>query len=147
MVCDNENNCIHVFTTELKYVRQIGSPGKGPGQFDGIQDISSDQHGNLYVSDYSNSCIQVLSNDGEFKCVLSSDENKLSGPCGVCVAGQYVYVAGWSNHNISVFTTEGAYVTSFGHKEGDFENPWGVCIDKDGLVYVCNFNNKRIQII
>ena len=148
MVCDNKNNCIHVFTTELKYVRQIGSPGRDPGEFHYIQDISSDQHGNLYVSDHSDSRIQVLSNGGEFKCVLSSDE--LSAPCGVCVAGQYVYVAGWKSHNISVFTTEGAYVTSFGHKgrnEGNFKNSWGVCVDKDGLVYVCDFNNKRIQII
>ena len=144
MVCDKKKNCIQVFTTELKYVRQIGSPGKGPGQFSRIQDISSDQHGNLYVSDYLDSHIQVLSNGGESKCVLSSDKNKLSRPCGVCVAGQYVYVADGNSQNISVFTTEGACVTSFGHRgsnEGDFEDPGG----KDGFVYVCDFNNKRIQ--
>ena len=61
-----------------------------------------------------------------------------------------MYVADWDNCNISVFTTEGACVTSFGHLgsvDGAFENPWGVCVDKDGLVYVCDFSNKRITII
>ena len=61
-----KNNCIHVFTTALKYVRQIGSPGKGPGELSDIEDISSDKHGNLYVSDHLNFRIQVLSNNGEY---------------------------------------------------------------------------------
>ena len=150
MVCDDENHCIHVYTTELKYVRQIGSPGKAPGQFSDIVDISSDQHGNLYVCDYFNSCIVVLSNSGEFLHLIdSSGVIKLRCPCGVCVAGQYVYVADWDKHNISVFTTEGAYVTSFGHRgsnEGDFKCPLGVCVDKDGFVYVSDFSNHKVQI-
>ena len=87
-----------------------------------LNDISSDPHGNLYVSDYKNSCIRIFSSDGESLYSLGC-ENKLSGPCGVCVAGQYVYVAGWNSHNISVFTTEGAYVTLFGR----FKHPLGVC--------------------
>ena len=88
MACDDKNDCIHVYTTELKYIRRIGSPGKGPGQFNGIEDISSDQHGNLYVSDYGNSRIQVLNNGGEFLRLLGCDVNgmnRLSGPSGVCV--------------------------------------------------------------
>ena len=153
MVCDHRNDCIHVYTTELDYVRQIGSHGKNPGKFNGIRDISSDEHSNLYVSDYRNSRIQVLSNGGEFLRSFGCDENgvnKLNGPCGVCVAGQYVYVANWNNHNVSVFTTEGVYVTSFGgqwgNNEGDFNNPWGVCVDRDGFVYVCDYKNHRIQV-
>ena len=152
MVCDCKNDCIHVYTTELDYVRQIGSHGKDPGKFDGIRDISSDEHSNLYVSDSDNSRIQVLSNGGEFLRSFGCDENgvnKLNVPRGVCVAGQYVYVVNWSNHNVSVFTTEGAYVTSFGQKgssKGDFKYPWGVCVDGDGFVYVCDNDNVRIQV-
>ena len=152
MVCDSKNDCIQVYTTELDYVRQIGSHGKDPGKFNGIRDISSDEHSNLYVSDYRNSRIQVLSNGGEFLRSFGCDENgvnKLNGPSGVCVAGQYVYVGDWSNHNVSVFTTEGVYVASFGQEgsnKGDFKNPWGVCVDRNGFVYVCDCNNHRIQV-
>ena len=152
MVCDDRNNCIHVYTTELDYVRQIGSRGKDPGKFDGIRNISSDEHSNLYVSERYNSCIQVFSNGGEFLRSFGCDENgvnKLNVPCGVCVAGQYVYVVNRYNHNVSVFTTEGVYVTSFGQKgsnEGDLKFPWGVCVDRDGFVYVCDHDNVRIQV-
>ena len=153
MVCDSENDCIHVYTTELDYVRQIGSHGIDPGKFYSIHDISSDEHSNLYVSESRESRrIQVFSNRGEFLRSFGRDENgvnKLNRPCGVCVAGQYVYVANRYNHNISVFTTEGAYVTSFGQwglSEGDFMNPWGVCVDGGGFVYVCDYNNNRIQV-
>ena len=152
MVCDNKNDCIHVYTTELDYVRQIGSHGKDPGKFNGIRDISSDEHSNLYVSESRNSRIQVLSNGGEFLRSFGRDENgvnKLNWPCGVCVAGQYVYVANYNNHNVSVFTTEGAYVTSLGQggsSKGDFKHPWGVCVDGDGFVYVCDHDNHRIQV-
>ena len=151
MACDFKNNHIHVYTTKLEYIRQIGSPGTGPGQFNGIEDISSDQHGNLYVSDYFNSRIQVLDNGGKFLRLFDDNGNGLamSGPCGVRVAGQYVYVVDWNNHDISVFTTEGVYVTSFGQwggEVGDFDNPWGVFVDKEGFVYVCDYCNNRIQI-
>ena len=149
MVCDSENDCIHVYTTELQYVRKIGSHGDAPGKFNHIRDISSDENGNLYVSDHRNnySRIQVLSNGGEFLHLFGCD--RVRGPRGVSVAGQYVYVANWNNHDISVFTTMGEYVTSFGQwgsNEGDFKHPWGVCVDQDGFVYVCDNWNQRIQI-
>ena len=147
MVCDNGRKRIHVYTTDLEYVKQIGSQGKNPGEFKYIRDISSDQHGNLYVSDRDSSCVHVLSNGGEFLRSFGCDENgvnKLKYPYGVCVDGQYVYVSDDSNHNVSVFNTEGAYVTSFG--QGDFFYPNGVCIDKDGFVFICDNENSRIQI-
>ena len=75
--------------------------------------------------------------------------NKLSGPWGVCVAGQYVYVGDWRNHNVSVFTTEEVYVTSFGREgssEGDLKGPRGLCVDEDVLVCVSDSDNHRIQV-
>ena len=106
----------------------------------------------MYVSDYYNSRIQVLNNSGEFLRSFGCDGtgvNKLSGPCGVSVAGGYVYVVDYKYHNVSVYTTEGAYVSSFGQKgsnKGDFNRPWGVCVSRDGFVYVCDQLNHRIQI-
>ncbi len=99
-----------------------------------------------------NSRIHVLSNGGEYLRSFGCDGNsvnKLSAPYGLCVASQYVYVTNCGNHTISVYTTEGEYVTTFGKRgsnEGDFKGPYGVCIDKDGFVYVCDWNNNRVQV-
>ena len=158
MVCDSCCSCVMVYTKELEYVRQIGSPGKGPGQFYNIRYISSDEHGNLYVSDAAPSypthhptrCIQVLSNGGEYLHSIYCDGNRLKLPFGVCVSGQYVYVADNGNHNISVYTTMGEYVTTLGQEgsnKGKYSNPGGVCTDKDGYIYVCDHDNNRVQIL
>ena len=148
MVCDNKYKCVMVYTKELVYVRQIGSPGKGPGQFNNIRDVSSDEHGNLYVSVAGNHHIQVLSNGGEYLHSIGSDGNRLKWPFGVCVSGQNVYVADHRNHNISVYATTGEYVTTLGQRgsnEGEYSSPRGVSTDKDGYIYVCG--NKRVQIL
>ena len=150
MVCDGKYSCVMVYTKELEYVRQIGSPGKGPGQFNNIRDVSSDERGNLYVSDDGNRRIQVLSNSDEYLHSICFDENRFYFPVGVCVSCQYVYVADNSNHNISVYTTMGEYVTTLGQRgsnEGEYSSPWGVCTDKDGYIYVCDSGNNRVQIL
>ena len=150
MVC-NFYDGVMVYTKELKYVRKIGSHGDGLGQFDGIWGVSSDEHGNLYVSDYRKSCVHVFSN-GEFLHSFGcgkDGEKVLLRPRGVCVAGQYVYVANFGKQCVSVFTTKGEHVTTFGQKDsdaGDFDCPRGVCVDKDGFVYVSDSAYKKISV-
>ena len=154
MVGERSKNVVMVFTKDLKYMRQFGSHGDGPGLFKSIRGVSSDDKKNLYVSDCERGCVHVFSNSGEFLHSIGHDQGgdgvkKLSGPWGVCVVGQYVYVADWGGHCVSVFTTEGGYVTSFGQcggNEGDFKHPSGVCVDKDGFVYVCDCHNNRVQV-
>ena len=148
MVCEEFNKgTIMVYDRQLKYVRQIAGGGMGT-----FYDLSPDSHGNLYVTDCDNSVIRVFSIDGNLLRSFGCDENgvkKLSGPHGVCVAGQYMYVTGDGFHNVSVFTTEGAYVTSFGHRgseEGCFSCPLGLCVDRDGFVYVADYGNGRVQV-
>ena len=148
MVCERGNGgTIMVYDRELKYARKIS--GNGMGEF---YDLSPDSHGNLYVTDRVNSFIRVFNSDGRllrsFGCAINGVK-KLSGPCGVCVAGQYVYVTDVCYDNVFMFTTEGAYVTSFGHRgseEGSFIYPCGVYVDKDGFVYVTDHSNDRVQI-
>ena len=147
MVCECGNRgTIMVYDRQLKYVRQI--TGRGMGE---LYDLSPDSHGNLYVTDYDNSVIRVFSIDGDLLRSFGYDENgvkRLSGPHSVCVAGQYVYVTDEVLNNVSVFTTEGAYVTSFddcGREEGCFNYPYGLCVDRDGFVYVADFND-RVQV-
>ena len=142
MVCECGNKgIIIVYDRQLKYVRQIA--GRDMGEFN---DFSPDSHGNLYVTDYDNSVVNVFSIDGD---LLRSFGYDLSRPRGVCVAGQYVYVTDVDLYNVSVFTTEGAYVTSFGYcgrEEGCFNSPCGLCVNRDGFVYVADSYNDRVQI-
>ena len=53
-----------------------------------FSDLSHHSHGNLYITDYKNSCIRVFSNDGDFLHFFFCDGNevkKFIRPDGVCV--------------------------------------------------------------
>ena len=146
MVRDRSNNVVMVYTKDLKYVRTLD----GQGHFGSIRCMSSDENQNLYVTDYEKGCVHVFSESGEFLHAFGQgDRDGMKKPLGVCVVGQYVYVTEKGNHCVSVFTTKGERVTSFGQygsDEGDFNVPRGVCVDKDGVVYVCDNYNERVQI-
>ena len=123
MLCEHGNEgTIMVYDRELKYVRRVEHSGLGE-----YRDVSGDNHGNLYVADCTNDCIQVFSSDGVFLRSFGRDSNgvkRLDSPVYVCVSGHYVYVTNWAPL-VSVFTTAGDYVTSFGQfgcGEGDFSS-------------------------
>ena len=137
---------IMIYNRELEYVRRIVH--KDMGQF---TNLSSDSHGNLYVTDSDKSMIRVFSNDGVLLRSFGHDDNgvkKLNYPHGVCVSGQFVYVSNEFGHNVSVFTTAGHYVTSFGQegrKEGEFICPCAIFVDMHNFVFVSDSDNNRTQ--
>ena len=147
MLCEtNGKGTIMIYNRELRYVRRIAHEDMGEFIY-----LSSDSHGNLYVTDSDKSMIQVFSNDGVLLLSFGHDDNgmnRLNNPRVVCVSGQYVYVSNHDSNNVSVFTTAGHYVTSFGQygdKKGEFNKPCGICIDQHAIVYVCDFSNCRVQ--
>ena len=151
MVCCQDTS-VMVYTKELEYVRKIGSHGDGPGQYNRIFGLCSDEHSNVYICDINKCRVQVFSNGGEFLRSLDGDRDgvkKIRKPHDVCVSGQYVYVTNFSGHSVSVFTTDGEYVNTFGQRgsgPSDLMYPCGVCVDKDGFVYVCDNGNNRLLI-
>lgn len=145
-VCDFDNNRVQVLTLELEFIKEI-SP------FNQVRDISVDERGHLYICDTGNNRIQVFNDQEEFSFSFSSKGNRdLIGPCGVCVANDFVYIVEnplCKDENVSIFTKQGYFVTSFGqsgNQVGQFKNPYGIAIDKDGFLYVCDYGNSRIQI-
>ena len=166
MVCDQESNCVKVFTKDLKFVKDIdhrihniADVGDrlrrrdfGSKKMNSIRDISSDREGNLYISNVSKCAVHVFDNDGKFsESFRKGRTRKLRSPHGVCVHGketQYMFVADaggrGSDAAVMVFTTEGEYVTSFGEKH--LEKPWGLCVDGDGFVYACDHDNNQVLI-
>jgi tripartite motif-containing protein 71 len=65
-VTDQRGNRVQVFDLDGKFLRSIGSPGTGPGQFDQPEDLAFDKDGNLWVADGDNHRIQVLTPEGKF---------------------------------------------------------------------------------
>ena len=135
---------VKVYDRQLEYVRHIVHLNMGKPL-----DMSTDSHGNIYVADFDNSCIQVFSSDGVFQHSIDFNhhgDRKLSKLSRLCVFEQYVYVADAGSRTISVFTTEGTHVTSFGQFGDKAVNvPLSLTLDKDGYVYVADFKSDGIQ--
>ena len=147
MLCEHDSKgTIMIYNRELEYVRCIVH--EDMGQF---TNLSSDSHGNIYVTDFDESMIRVFSNDGVLLHSFGHDNNGLSSlnyPHGICVSGQYVYVSNEFGHNVSVFTTAGHYVTSFGQEgreEGEFICPCAIFVDMHNFVFVSDSDNNRTQ--
>ena len=148
-VCDHDNHHIQVFDLYLKFVRSIGSRGKGRGEFITPLDVKFDTAGNMYVAEWGNRRVQVLDTSGQFITVFGQEgEGKLRRPSGLHIVDKYVYVSDYSGHCILVYETSGQFVTSFGRpgkNQGNFNCPFCITSCIDGI-YVCDYWNKRIQI-
>jgi len=71
------------------FVKQFGSRGRGPGQFEDVHTIQVDHQGNVYVGDRSNKRLDVFDNDGNFKTAYIN----VGSPWAICITpGQHQYL-------------------------------------------------------
>jgi sugar lactone lactonase YvrE len=166
-VADTHNHRIQMFTPEGKLIRTWGGKGKAPGQFDTPRGIALDVFGNVWVADHTNHRIQKFSWDGKVLGVFGAnggDGTPGSGP------GQFfeprglasdsegnMYVAEMVNHRVQVIGNDGHFIRMWGKGGtggyeqvgtgfGEFRLPYQVAIDANGLVWVTDTDNERVQV-
>ena len=154
-IVDRNNHRIQVLNPDLTFSHSFGSRGSANGQFQSPHDIAIDSQGLVYVTDENNHCIQKFSPDGKFVGQFGTKgfgPGQLKYPFGITIdtaATGLVYVSEYGNHHISVFTSDGVFVSSFGSEGSNidqFNVPCGLTFDKDGLLYVCDINNRRLVV-
>ena len=149
-ICDGYNHRIQVFYLDLSFIGSIGSRGSGRGEFDRPFDVAFDTTGNRYVVEFGNNRVQVMDSSGQFIRMFGQEgEGKLCGPAALHIADKYVYVSDCSNHRIAAYETSGQYVTSFGRfgkREGEFMDPYCITSCVSGFIYVCDYDNNRVQV-
>ena len=113
--------------------------------------MAFDSTGTVYVADLYNYRIQVFTAEGEFVRKFGQGKG-IHSPAGIsidCGNEPAVYVTESNYNRISVFTCEGKFLTSFGSGgsgPGQFIVPFGIAIDRDGVVYVSDICNNRLQL-
>ena len=154
-IVDWSNHCIQVLNPDLTFSHSFGSQGSANGQLLCPRDIATDSQGLVYVADTYNHRIQKFSPDEKFVGQFGNRKfgsGQLKWPNGITIdtaATGLVYVSEEWNHRISVFTSDGVFVRKFGSKGSNidqFNNPYGLAFDKDGFLYVCDKNNRRLVV-
>uniref|UniRef100_A0A8C4HQH7 RING-type E3 ubiquitin transferase n=1 Tax=Dicentrarchus labrax TaxID=13489 RepID=A0A8C4HQH7_DICLA len=140
---------------EDELIYRVGTRGREKGEFTNLQGISASSNGRVVVADSNNQCIQVFSNDGQFKMrfgVRGRSPGQLQRPTGVTVdMNGDIVVADYDNRWVSIFSSDGKfkvrshsilYMMSFPNKigAGRLMGPKGVAVDKNG--HIITVDNK-----
>ena len=175
-LADEWLNRISIFSKDGEWLGKWGTPGDGDGEIDRPAGIAFDKDDNLFLVDSVNNRIQVFAKDGKLLARwgrAGSDDGELNMPWGIDIdTDGDVYVADWRNDRIQKFSPEGEFLMKFGTPamgDGDFNQrgtafldtmrldgadipdgvltrPTGVAVDKDGIVYVADWGNERLQV-
>uniref|UniRef100_A0A671RHB6 RING-type E3 ubiquitin transferase n=1 Tax=Sinocyclocheilus anshuiensis TaxID=1608454 RepID=A0A671RHB6_9TELE len=121
---------------EDELIYRVGSRGREKGEFTNLQGISASINGRVIVADSNNQCIQVFTNDGQFKArfgVRGRSPGQLQRPTGVAVdtIGDII-VADYDNRWISIFSPDGKFKNKIG--AGRLMGPKGVSVDRNGHI-------------
>ncbi|ULQ55960.1 NHL repeat-containing protein [Flavihumibacter rivuli] len=130
-----------------KLVKIIGSPGSLPGQFNRPYGLAfNNNNGLLYVSDYGNNRIQVLSPEGVFQRQFG---NELYYPRGIAFDNNgNLFIANSAVNNIQKYSPNEILISSWGTTgtgPGQFNYMRAIACDRNGNVYVVDHNNHRVQ--
>ncbi|XP_056135734.1 tripartite motif-containing protein 2 [Lampris incognitus] len=117
---------------------RIGTKGRNKGEFTNLQGVAASSLGKVLIADSNNQCVQVFSNDGQFKSrfgVRGRTPGQLQRPTGVAVhpSGD-IMIADYDNKWVSIFSCEGKFKTKIG--SGKLMGPKGVSVDRNGHIIV-----------
>uniref|UniRef100_A0A3B4FXA2 RING-type E3 ubiquitin transferase n=1 Tax=Pundamilia nyererei TaxID=303518 RepID=A0A3B4FXA2_9CICH len=116
------------------------------GEFTNLQGVAASSNGRILIADSNNQCVQIFSNEGEFKSrfgVRGRSPGQLQRPTGVAVhpSGDII-IADYDNKWVSIFSCEGKFKAKLG--SGRLMGPKGVSVDQNGHVIVVD--NKACTV-
>lgn len=147
------NACVHKFTPDGKLLKTWGESGSGPGQFNLVHNIVTDDDGWIYVADRENHRVQIFDGEGNYE----TQWNILHRPCGLfmqrgssptCFVGELGpglrvnLKAPNLGPRVSVVSSKGELLARLGGEDGaglevgKFLAPHGIALDSRGDIYV-----------
>ncbi len=146
-----------------------GIKGAGDGEFKTPTALAIDDAGKVFVCDTGNKRIQVFDSEGTYQYQFSSFDapapapDGLQRPMGIAISTNgHVWVSdndpgglppaeAEACNRIVEFDPDGTYIASygtygsFGSPGGFLNQPHGLTFDGNGLLYVCDRLNNRLQ--
>lgn len=121
-----------------------------------LHGLHIDAWDNIWITDVSRHLVIKFSPEGKVIMTLGidgksgSDDLHFNQPTHVCVvpSGEIFVTDGYGNSRVVKFTAQGEYLMEWGQRgtePGDFHSPHVIVCDRNGLLYVSDRENDRIQ--
>ena len=151
IVSECDAHQVSVFNGKRNNILTIGSHGDSLAQMIEPAGIAIDDADNIYVS--SEHKLQKFTSSGELiKCVgkKGSGHQEFDDPRGITLHNNHVYACDRKNDRIQVLNLNLGFVHSispYGKRRCEFNGPFDVQFDSTGLMYIAEYNNKRVQVM
>lgn len=140
------NNRVVKFNKNGKYLLEWGNKGSAMGQFNLPHGLTIDSIDNVYVADRENARIQIFDSNGNFINLW----DKIGYPYGIKYYKGYVYMTDARNEKVKKIDLNGNILWEIGSPGkglGEFGWAHGIDISKDGIIYISEILNWRVQIL
>lgn len=152
-ISDAGSHAVLAFNRQGEFVRQFGTQGGEPGQFNFPAQIACGSDGTLVVADAMNFRVQRLRPDGTPINAFGQKGDATGDfglPKGVAVdAHGNIWVVDANFENVQAFSPEGQLLMvlgSEGHDPGEFWLPAGAFIDARQRMWIADTYNRRVQV-
>ena len=108
--------------------------------------VAIHRNGNLIVANHIGDCVEVYNSDGRGIHTFGAtgrDQGQFHHPLGMAVAGDILYVVEFNGGRCQKFTMKGDFLCEIG--AGKLKNAWGCAVAKNGVVYIAEEGNNRVQ--
>ena len=153
----NSNRRILHLDKNGKFIKQWGTPGTGPGQFDNPHSLALDSAGRIFVGDRTNNRIQIFSPRGEF----IAEWRQFGRPSGVRILNDVLYVADSESRNVPgqygynpgfhrgiyIGSVKDGVVTAFipdPSPSGGASFPEGITVDRGGTIWGASIGDRNV---
>ena len=152
-VCEyGGNDRVQVFTRDGEWLREFGTPGTGPAQFQRPSGLVW-HDGKIFVADSINNRVLIFTDAGKYLGLLGAGTDGKSTltfnlPYDITFAPDgNLYVIEYGAGRLSRISLEGRLLGRYGQAgrgDGEFATPWGVAVDSRMRVLVADTMNRRI---
>lgn len=134
-------------------VHRLGHKGSKKGFFKGPAGVSSNEFGEIAISDFFNNRVQVFDSRLKFLFEFGKkgiENGQFQSPTGVAYTSyNNIVVFDSKNSRVQIFNRSGEFVSKFGQQGssvGDFGQSGTLTVDRSGDIIVTDSDNNRVQV-
>ena len=139
--------CVNMYELEGKLMKSVGSNGNGEAQFSCPRGIDvSDRNHNIYVCDYNNNRVQILTEELKYHSMLGI--GLFTNPSDIKVTRDRVLVLDESDPCMLIFNSEHLLINRIITRGSDKQtnNPYSFDIDRDYNIMMSDYSNDCVYV-